>query len=162
MQRIDITIEKSRRYTIVIDGKSVAELYYPKWYSQDAQIMIAGSAYRIKGRGFWKLHADVMKDDMPVFEIKNTWRGTFIKEMHHFYEVKQRGVFKSGYRLVDYKGNDIMEIESDFTWKKFTSFYTVTFYGNDLTEENLLLMLITAHCYRAKQSQNSAIGSAAT
>jgi hypothetical protein len=159
MQTITITSEKDRRFTASIDGKVVGTLLYPKWYSQDAEIMIGSSAYSIKPRGFWKMGSEVLKDGKPIFEVANKWRGTQIsraKEPHHFYTLKLKGWFKNGYILESYKGEEILEIRHDFSWKKFNSGYTVVLNDAIAGEDGLILVLVAMHFYRAAMNAAAA------
>ncbi|WP_294822452.1 hypothetical protein [uncultured Flavobacterium sp.] len=163
MQTITITSEKDRRYTASAEGKPFAKLYYPKWHSQDAEIEVGGSTYFIKGVGFWKTSSEVLRDGKVLYEIKNTWRGTIIsraKELHHFYRLKPKAWLKSGYILETYRGEGIMEIKTDYSWKSFYSGYTVNCDDKNSGKDGLLLALIATHCYRATQKQNAAIGAA--
>ena len=163
MQTITIASEKDRRYTASADGKPFATVHYPKWYSQDAEIELGGNSYFIKGKGFWKTSSEVLLDGRVLYEIKNTWRGTIIsraKELHHFYKLKPKAWFKSGYILETYKGGEVMEIKAEYSWKSFYTGYTITLNDKISGEDGLLLALLALHCYRATQKQNAAIGGA--
>jgi len=163
MQKITIASEKDRHYLASADEKPFGTLYYPKWYSQDAEIELGGVTYQIKGIGFWKTSSKVLLDEKPLYNIKSTWRGTIIsraKEEHHFYNLRMKAWFKTGYILETYKGEEIMEIKSVYSWKSFYSGYTITFNDKYPGEDGLLLVLIATHCYRAMQKQNAAAGAA--
>ncbi|MCW4468510.1 hypothetical protein OGH69_06015 [Flavobacterium sp. MFBS3-15] len=152
MQTIIITSEKNRHYTLRIDGKPAGTLHYPNWYSQDAEIMVGESAYTIQAKGFWKIHGEVIKDGNPLFEVKTKWRGTVItraKEMHHFYTLKPKGWFSWAYILESYKGEEVLQLKQEFTWKKLASNYIVTAQKPFEGEDGLLLLLVAAHYYRA-------------
>ncbi|AWH86642.1 hypothetical protein HYN59_16690 [Flavobacterium album] len=161
MQTITITSEKNRRYTALIDGKPFGTLYYPKWFSQDAEITIGASMYILKGKGFWKTHGEVLKDGMPIFDIKTKWSGNVIsrtKEAHHFYTLKPKGFFKCGYVLENYKGEVVMEVKQEFSWK-FNPGYLLTVNEDTMTEDTMLLALVAMHYFRA--AMNAAAASVA-
>ncbi|MGQ2983848.1 hypothetical protein [Flavobacterium sp.] len=163
MQTITIASDKDHRYTASADGKHFATVHYPKWYSQDAEIELGGVTYQIKGIGFWKTSSEVLLDEKPLYNIKSNWRGTIIsraKEEHHFYKLRMKAWFKTGYVLETYKGEEVMEIKSVYSWKSFYSGYTITFDDRTSGEDGLLLVLIATHCYRAMQKQNAAAGAA--
>ena len=47
-------------------------------------------------------------------------------EAHHFYQVKTRAFFKSGYKLVNYKDEPLAEFIYKVSWKKFRTLYEIT------------------------------------
>jgi hypothetical protein len=159
MPLITVTSEKNNRYIALLDGKELGILIYPKWYSQDAEIVIGRTQYIIKNKGFWRTDSEVLKGGKMLFRIKTKWRGTMIikfNEPHHPYMLEPKGWFSNGYVLKDYTGKDVFVMTQEFSWKKWSSGFEACSHIDMEDEDSKVLLMVSLHYYR------SALNAAAT
>lgn len=157
MREINVIPNGYKAFTAVDNNVTVGRLEYLKWYSSRATINIGDqSLYSLEPKGFWQTHQELKKDGILVLQMQMKWNGSIIikkpKDAERFYTLQPKGFFKNGYVLSDYKGNDLMHIRYNFSWKS-NSGYIITCgddFGNDEFEQ--LLMLLTVHYYKAMQN----------
>jgi len=165
MKQLDISLHTNRDFIISYKGEEIGRQHYPKWSSSKAVINIGSNEYLLEPRGFWQTMHEVMENGNMVLQMQIKWSGGTQmhkpKEPHHFYMFNLRGFFKSGYILSNYKGEELLEIKTDFSIKKFSTSYLIT--CNDTfgdTDFEKLLIMLSVSCYR--QGQRTAAAAAAT
>lgn len=165
MKEINVIPHGYRSYTVIFNDDSViGRLEYPKWYSSKATINIGkDDFYSLEPKGFWQTHQELKKDGVLILQMQMKWNGSITltkpKETERYFSFQPIGFFKSGYVLVDYKGNELLHIRYNFSWKKSNMGYIITCkddFGNDEFEQ--LLMLVSVHYYKAMQDAGAAIG----
>ncbi|PZR22523.1 MAG: hypothetical protein DI539_05505 [Flavobacterium psychrophilum] len=135
---------------------------YPKWYSQMAAITIGESVYRICPTGFWNFRYEIIKDGKVVFTVKNTWKGYVITKAmddERPLTLAPKGFFKGGYVIKNHKDEVVLEVHSDFQWKKFTQDYRVIC-NDDLNDAETGTMLPLLSVYFYIEAQAAAAGAA--
>lgn len=156
MKQITIIPEGYKILRAMWKGQELGMIEYRKWFSTSATITVAGTGYTLGGRGFWGTVTELKRGDRVLLEGRYKWKGLSItdpKRPGQEYMLKLKGFFRSGYVLLDYKGNEVMSIESDFNWKSFKTSYSITCddaFGD--SEEDILLMLVTVHFYKMYQA----------
>jgi hypothetical protein len=160
MQTITVASEKDRHYTALIDDKAVATLIYPKWYSQNAEITIGNSVYKISNNGIFLRSGEVFDDEKIVFNIRTRYRGTLvsrIKGTDYFYTLKPKGFFKYGYMLENNEGREIMELKQEFRSDKTIPNYKI---NTDIVINNDVLLIAIVATYYFRIAMNEAAVSA--
>ena len=158
MKRIEITPENPMLYIAVHDGKELGRMEYTNWYSASAAIItINDTEYKLGPKGFWHPSTDIFKDDTVVLNVVSRWQGGFVitnpAEPTKQYIFRGQGWFKTGYEVVDYQNEIILDIQGNFIWKKFNSGYTIRCaedFGN--SEFDSILLLLSVHLYKAMQT----------
>ncbi|MHA3788589.1 hypothetical protein ACX0HA_10295 [Flavobacterium hauense] len=149
MKTIDIIGQRSNRaFTAVFDDGVTASLTYPKWYSLLAVVTIGESRYGIVPKGFWKSRYEIIKDEKLLFTITHTWNGCEIVRTYDTERplvIKPRGFLKGGYVLLNHRNEVLLEVQSDFSWKKFHQDYRIMCnddFGNDELDKVLALFSV--------------------
>ncbi|MHA3788590.1 hypothetical protein ACX0HA_10300 [Flavobacterium hauense] len=158
MKRIEIHPENPMLYIAVLDGKELGRMEYTNWYSASAAIItINNTEYKLGPKGFWHPSTDIFKDDAVVLNVTSRWQGGFVitnpAEPSKPYTFRGQGWFKTGYEVVDYQNEIVLDIQGNFIWKKFNSGYTITCtkdFGN--SEFDSILLLLSVHLYKAMQT----------
>jgi len=150
METIEFSVDST--YNIAVDG--LGSIIYDKWYSRKGHVTAGSSQYVLQQRGFWGTHHELLQNNMPVYETKMSFWGkltiTPIKAAHHFYTITYKG-FK-GYRLLNYKGEEVATLGSDMRRKGWKTIYTLnTVDGFTATDEGKLLSLLLIRQYRGAQ-----------
>lgn len=161
LMKIDVTAQSHTSFIAISGETIIGRLEYPKWYSSKAIIIVDGIAYPLEPRGFWQSTQELLKDNAVLFTIKATWQGgyliTKLKDVEHSLMFRGKGMFKNGYLLLNHKDEVLLEIASNFSWKKFNADYTITCNDNFLEEEfSKVLIMLSVHFYKA--IQNAAVG----
>lgn len=159
MKTIDVKVEKgSRVFTTAFSDGSTGSVKYPKWYSMMAEVAIGKSVYRIFPTGFWKFRYELIKDGKVVLTVKNNWSGYEITKSNDLERpliMAAKGFFKSGYIIKNHKQQVLLEVASDFSWKKFQQDYKVG-YADDFGNEELEKVLMLLAVYFCIQMQTAA------
>lgn len=154
MKTINVESDGSKNYSVLLNGSIIAAIRYPKWYSSIAELDFGNSHYTIQSRGFWKMVQEVKKGDRVMLEGKYKWKGMQLSRPGgQPYLMKSKGTWGGSYGLFDNTGTELINITSNFSWKKFTSSYIITCkddFGDD--EFEMLLMLATIHFYKMYQA----------
>ena len=165
MKTIIISAESSKVYKAFLNGEELGAISYPKWFSNNAGITTPGSTYALTSRGFWRTITEVKKGEKVLLECRYTWKGMDITDPRHpnqGYFLRVRGLWKSGYVLLDRQEKVLLTIESEFSWKTWKSSYEITCddtFGN--TDDEMMLVLVAAHFFRMYQA-STASGAATT
>jgi len=164
MPKINVLIDNNKHYSITSNGNVISSLSYKHWYSANASIAVKDDDYTIVRKGFWGSEHEVLRGDDVVFLLKAQWDGgvAIIKpgDKEHFYEFKPKGFFVNGYSLTNYKGEELLFMTTNFSWKKFISGYDISCsdnFGNSPLERLLIAILV----YHYNIAQTMALSAAA-
>jgi|GEM_PF-1731220 len=165
MKIIDIAQDNYRVLTANEGKDFLGRIVYTKWYSGNrAEITINQDAvYQMEPKGFWQSTLEIFKEGIVMLNIKSKFTGYEISrpiDADRPYRFKMKGLFKNGYVLVNYKDEVVLEIVSNFSWKKMYPGFTITCsdnFGNDDFEK--LLIMLSVHFSRTLH--NAAVTSAA-
>lgn len=161
MKTIDVKTEK-RKFTAHSNGEVIGVMEFPKWYSHMAAITVGESIYRICPTGFWNFRYEVIKDGKVVLTVKNTWKGYVITknmDQERPLTLMPKGFFKGGYIIKNYRNEVVLEVHSDFHWKKFSQDYRVIC-GDTLVDEEFDSMLALLSVYFYIEAQTATAGAA--
>jgi len=157
MSEIKVFTDNNKNYTLTTRGSVIGTLEYKYWYSSKAEVTIGEEHYVIFRKGFWGTQHEVKQDDVVLLILKTKWDGGIAiikpKERTQYYEFKPKGFFTNGYLLTNYKNEELLLMTTDFSWKKFTSGYSIN--CNDTfgtTQFEQLLILISVYHYKAAQA----------
>jgi len=166
MKKLEVTQENYKVLTAFENKTVIGSIVYPKWYSTNKGVITIGEKenYALEPKGFWSTKYDLVKDNAVVLSMKSKWQGSIELtkpiDPERPYNFKGRGLFKNGYTLTNYKGEILLEIVTNFSWKKMYPGYTITCgdtFGND--EFDRVLIMLSVHFLRAIQNQAAAAGS---
>lgn len=159
MKTYELIIPKNRDFAISLDGKEIGRAEYAKWYSSTPEFKtVDGTVYTLKSKNFWKGTQEVIRNGKPSLLLKRGFTGYTVipyGREHHFYKISHRGGFKNGLRIGNYKGEKLAELTVKFTFKSFSTAYTISAideYGETELEQFLLSLMI----YHYKENQRAA------
>lgn len=124
-----LTHDAKRDFDLYYGEALAARVVYPKWHSPNCTISVAGKQYDLKSRGFWKRNTMLYLGEQEVAHYAPGFGKCTVTprmEAHHFYVIKRRAAFKSGYKLVNYKDESLAEFIYTVSWKKFRTLYEIT------------------------------------
>lgn len=154
MKKIDI-IQESYRELLALEGKNlIGTLVYPKWYSYNKADITVGEnlLYRVEPQGFWQSKIEVLKDNALVLNVNSKFSGYEVSrptDPDRPYRFKLKGIFKNGYILINYKDEVVLEIVSNFSWKKMYPGYILTCADSFANAEfDRLLIMLCVHFSR--------------
>jgi hypothetical protein len=157
MPIIKVFNDNNRNYSVTSQGNVLGMLRYRHWYSSKAYITLGNDdEYNVVRKGFWGNTHEVKQNDSVVFILKAQFNGgiAIIKpnDKEHFYEFKPNAIFTDGYVLTNYKGEELLLMTTDYSWKKFTTGYNISYSDNfgASSLEHLLIMISVYH-YKAAQ-----------
>jgi hypothetical protein len=124
-----LTHNTKRDFELYYGEMLAARVVYPKWYSANCLIEVGGKHYELKGQGFWKRKYILFLGEQEVVSYQPGFGKCTITprmQAHHFYQVKRRATFKSGYKLLNYKDEPLAEFIYTISWKRFRTLYEIT------------------------------------
>lgn len=152
MEQYIATSKDALNFMLISNNQNTGALIYKKWYSFDAEIVLAdNSRYVLKPRGFWDSKIELKKDDKVLLEFKMGWNGivikTFFDNEEEVFLLKMRGLLKSQFVLANADLQELLVAEADFQWSKFNYDYAIqTSIDFEKVANKDLLILTTLHC----------------
>jgi hypothetical protein len=122
------THNSKRDFELYYDDALVAKVIFPKWHSADCIIEVGDEQYELKGQGFWKRkYLLFLREQEVASYVPGFGKCTITPRMeaHHFYQIRRRATFKSGYKLMNYKDEPLAEFTYKVSWKKFRTLYEI-------------------------------------
>lgn len=122
------THNSKRDFELYYDDALAARVVYPKWHSADCIIQVGDTQYELKGQGFWKRNYILFSVEQEVARYTPGFTKCTVTprmQSHHFYQIKTRAFFKSGYKLMNYKDEPLAEFTYKVSWKKFRTLYEI-------------------------------------
>lgn len=101
-----------RYYELRAGDRLIGEMFWPRWFSDEAVGTVMGHSWRLNRRGFFRRAAELMPvDGGPVGRYEGRLRGdgpiTFGEER---YDWQRRNVWRNEYALVDANGMDVLHL----------------------------------------------------
>ena len=152
MRQYKANSTNSRTFSLTTDNTTIGELKYVNWYSFKAEIVLAdNSNYQLEPKGFWLTKIELQKGGKTLLELEIGWKGILIKSLlggsEEKYLLKLKGLLGSKFGLIDTNEKELLEVESDFKWKKLNFDYSIKTSDEFENIENKdLLLLTTLHC----------------
>jgi hypothetical protein len=147
MGQYKATSANSKNFILTQNNVQLGELIYPKWYTFNAEIILADkSVYKLVPQGFWESSIQLKKDDDTLLEFKLEWKGIVFSinknGATHDYLLKLKGLLSSKFVLVDSDDNELFEVECDFKWTKaeYDYFVSTTEKFDQFENKELLLL----------------------
>ncbi|UOQ71787.1 hypothetical protein [Hymenobacter cellulosilyticus] len=143
----------TRTFTLLAEAAVLGELKYTEWFSFKAMLVLTnGPSLRIEPRGFWGTTIEAKDGDVVVLSFKMNWDGNIVLKSrlggtNRAFVLKNQGLTKSGYVLLDKHGQELLTIRPDFKWNKINNDYSVSsseLFETFASKETLVLMAI--HC----------------
>ena len=140
----------SRNFSLTADNVNIGELKYTKWYSFNAEIVLAdNSLYLLEPKGFWDSKIELKKGEKIVLDFEMGWKGIVInfKDSDKKYLLRLKGLLSSKFVLIDISDNELLAIETDFKWTKLNFDFNIeTSNEFDNFENKEVLLLTILHC----------------
>ncbi|KOS05887.1 hypothetical protein AM493_07440 [Flavobacterium akiainvivens] len=157
MEQVEFTLPNNRN----LELEGLGSIIQPKWSSLKAELTAGSSHYNLEPRGFWGTRFELLQNGRVMYEVKAGFWGkvtvTPLHEAHHFYTITYGKGFNKGYRLLDYKGEEVATVTSGM--RKWKTFYTLsTIPGFTDTDQGKLLALLLVRNYRGAQQAAVAAG----
>ena len=133
------------------DGpKQLGHLTYEGLFSSKANAIVGDDAYvgnddyMITPKGIFNTTIAVTKDKMEVASMQMNWKGNIIISFQdgQEYILKATGTFRNKYVLENKHQENLMLLEPDFNWTKFTYNYTIAY---DQKPQDVLLVLLATY-----------------
>lgn len=143
----------SHNFNLTSDDQQIGALVYSKWYSFNADILLAdGSKYELKSKDLWDSKIE-LKDSSQntLLEFKMGWKGILIKcffdTKETTYLLKLKGLFSNKFTLIDAEKTELLVAETDFKWSKFSYDYHIeTTPVFEQLGNSKLFLLTLLHC----------------
>ena len=143
-----------RTFTLLAGAAVLGELKYTEWFSFKAILALTdGTSFRIEPRGFWGTTIEVKDEaETVLLSFKMHWDGNIVLKSrlggtNRAVVLKNRGLTKSGYVLLDKHEQELLTIQPDFKWNKANHDYAVV--SSELFEAYAAknaLVLTAIHC----------------
>lgn len=143
----------------------LGELQYAEWFSFKATLALTdGTTFRMEPRGFWGTTIEVKDEaETVLLSFKMHWDGNIVLKSrlggtNRACVLKNRGLTKGGYVLLDKHGQELLTIQPDFTWNKVNHDYAVV--SSELFETYAAkdaLVLTAIHCANYYMAMATAI-----
>ena len=150
------------------EEEQLAQLYYPKWYSQQATytLLVPGTEFHISSDNFWGTKFKVnLKSGERLGGIRHNWRGLSmitlgeIGSTQHEFVMRLRGVFAGRYEVRTAQDELMLTLRPRFNWKKFSYRVEVYWQGDEGNLGSRLLLLgLCLHTYRRIQQSRQSSG----
>lgn len=142
----------SQNFSLTFNDQPLGELIYKKWYSFNAEILLAsGKKYQLEPQGFWNSKIELKDETKTLLEFKMGWNGiiidTFFDNKEQTYLLKLNSLLSSKFILIDTEKNELMVAETDFKWNKLNYDYNIETAPSfeDFDKKELVLLTIL-HC----------------
>ena len=142
----------AQNFSLTFHNEKIGELIYKKWYTFDADILMAdGKLYQLEPKGFWDSKIELKDVTDTLLEFKMGWKGIVIKTYFdnresHFL-LKLKGLLSSKFILLDNTNTELMVAETEFNWSKLNFDYNIeTTQQFDSFAHQQLLLLTILHC----------------
>lgn len=152
MAQYKVNSKNSRNFSLTLDNEKVGDLVYKKWYSFNAELLMAdGKNYQLESKGFWDSKIELKDGTESLLEFKMGWKGIVIntrfdnKEKHFL--LKLKGLLSNKFILLGDDNEELMVAETDFKWKNLRFDYNIeTTQQFDNSANAKLLLLTVVHC----------------
>jgi hypothetical protein len=159
-------ISNRRNFRLTEDNNLLGELVYIKWSSLNAAIkLIDNNENKFKTKGIWNQKIELFQNDKKLLELKMGWKGIKIQTQfeNHItnYLLKNISFFSNKFTLVDSDKTELVQINSDFQWKKLRYDYDLTTTAEfDKLENDKMLLFAIIYGINYRNTSMAAAGGA--
>jgi len=148
-------------FRIVQNGMKITELNYKNWFGSKAGTRYKSQDIEIVQKNMWCHTFRIFKNKVESGTIGFNWKGRGeIRLMDENSEellltMKARGIWKSGFEIINEHGEPVLRLNAKFNWRKFSHDYHIEKGPGALPidEHELLLYCgFAAHQYLAMMS----------
>lgn len=142
----------SKNFSLNVNDQTLGQLIYNKWYSFDAEIIMADhTKYTLESKGFWDSKIELKDASSTLLEFKMGWKGieikTFYGNKEETFLLKLTGLLSSKFVLIDTEKRELVAAETNFKWSTLNYNYTIETSETFEDFENKELLLLTVlHC----------------
>ena len=155
MGQYQVNSSNSRNFDLTKDNIHLGELSYPKWYTFNAEIILADlSRYQLVPQGRWDATIQLKQDHKTLMDFKMGWKGIILSNItdgnRDEYLLTLKSLLSSKYVLMDANGKELLGIELELKWNQSHFDYhilTVDEFDNFYHPELFLLTTIHAVNY---------------
>lgn len=129
------------------NGNIYGRVEYNNWFSRKAAISLTtNDHYEIVPSGFWQTSFDITRAEQKAGEIKMNWRGNMtLTLLGKNYLLKRTGFWQRS--MVLKKGDDeLASVKQSYEWANMGYAFEIRLKEQKMTQELLVLMLITVYC----------------
>lgn len=162
MKEYNANSTDTKHFYLTSSEKKIGMLKYENWFSFNAEIVLTdGTIYKIRSKGFWGTTIEVKLGETLLLSFQMNWKGQIViitnfNEVERDFILKPKGILNSSYVLQDRDGQELLVIQPDFKWTKFSYDFNI------LTNESFgkfdfkeMLLLTTVHCVNYYMSMAS-------
>ncbi|MBX2887351.1 MAG: hypothetical protein KF829_01740 [Ferruginibacter sp.] len=152
MTQYTVSSTNSHHFCLALDKRILGELNYKKWYSFNADIVLANNRkYNLESKGFWDTTIELHDGLKTLLSFRMGWEGiiieTFFGEEEQVFLLKLKGLFSNKFVLLNQDNEELMVAETIFNWRKLNFNYNIETPQNfDDSDKNSLLLLTVVHC----------------
>lgn len=123
MGQYQVNSSNSRNFDLTKDNIHLGELSYPKWYTFNAEIILADlSRYQLMPYGPWDATIQLNQDHKTLMDFKMGWKGiilsNYIDGKREEYLLMLKGLLSSKYVLMDANKKELVGIELEIKWNQ--------------------------------------------
>ena len=157
MSTYTVKSDDLKKFTLTCEETFLGELIYPNWYSFSASLNLNDDdEYELVSENFWDEKIELRKNKNVELEFKMGWQGIILTSKINGHDknylLKEVGLLKMKYVLIDTENNEILGIEAITKWNKFNSINylleTSMEFESYANKEAFLLTLIHAINYQ--------------
>jgi hypothetical protein len=132
------------------DGRTLAQLAFPKWWSMAAEGLIGDRRLSLVPTGTWRRDFRVDLDGTPIGLVRTTTWGRLRVELGHgggvrsSLDLKHTSFWKRTYALRVTDGPALLAVDPVFNWKAFATDLRVTVAGPGIPPDQLVLHVVLA------------------
>ena len=147
---MEIKVINQRKFQLLENHKIISELYYPKWWSNNAEIRYLGKRFEIRAKGFWQTNFIITENHREIGSIKLNWNQNstiILKTKEHkelTYHLSQESMWHSKF-VIKSKKHPIIRIFAKSNWKKFHPDYSLKIENDDASVDLNLLTTISIY-----------------
>jgi hypothetical protein len=148
MREYNVNSEKGRRYRAFEGEREIGLLSNAKWYSSNAEVDFSDlRKLQIISKGVLNSKMIVKQNDKQIAEYKMTWnKGIAIDSEYGNFMLQAKGIFKSGFVLVNEQNELLLTIDYSFVWKSFANNFTIktTESFEKIIDKDVIVMIVLA------------------
>ena len=121
---MEIKVINQRKFQFLENHKIILELYYPRWWSNNAEIRYLGKQFKIKAKGFWQNTFIILKNGLEIGSIKLNWKQDSVislkakSKTEKNYHLYQESFWHTKF-VVKANESSVLRIHAKRNWKKF-------------------------------------------
>ena len=139
-----IQCTNSKTFELTDNSKLLGSVTYESLFSLKANAAIRNDLYVITPQGIFSTIISVTKMGAEIASLQMNWKGNIIISYADKQEflLKATGLFLNKYVLQDKDQQQLMVLNADFNWKKFSYNYDVSY---EIKPQDILLVLLATY-----------------